>query len=226
MEKIDSIVSKSRFDTYYQATGKNYEKALALYEWNIKISSAFYIVIQSLEISIRNRLHVLLNTKKPDWHKEGTHHFRSMSTEQQKQIKNAIDKIKSFKKTNHRSKNFHGCLRICDNKIVSELSFGFWKIMFSKRFVVGKFWDKQSFTELFPYYTQYINLKIIEDIEKKLDKIRNLRNRISHHEPIFKHDLKDILNDINLLLKWQSFEYKIWVDNLHDIYMLLDKKPI
>jgi len=48
------VISAPRFATYLQAMGNDREKALALYEWNLDVSSALIIPLQVCEVAVRN----------------------------------------------------------------------------------------------------------------------------------------------------------------------------
>lgn len=77
--------------------------------------------------------------------------------------------------------------------VIADLSIGFWVSLLSKRYAVPLGWSRpRSLKQLFPYGN---NLKP-GDISRMLEKIRVLRNRIAHHEPIFHLRLQEYWDDM------------------------------
>ena len=54
LRDLPLIISAPRFATYLQATGNDRQRALALYEWNLTLSSAFIVPLQVCEVAVRN----------------------------------------------------------------------------------------------------------------------------------------------------------------------------
>jgi hypothetical protein len=54
LRDLPHVISAPRFATYLQATGNDRERALALYEWNLTLSSAFIVPLQVCEVAVRN----------------------------------------------------------------------------------------------------------------------------------------------------------------------------
>jgi len=88
--------------------------------------------------------------------------------------------------------------------LIPELNFGFW-VNLCKKGYNRKFWQTSKiFNEAFPYFEEFLiekPKKRIGYIQKKLKPILDLRNRISHHEPImFNTRLIQQYEDIEELL--------------------------
>src|SRR3546814_10404971 len=54
LHELPTVISAPRFATYLQAMGNDREKALALYEWNLDLSSALIVPLQVCEVAVRN----------------------------------------------------------------------------------------------------------------------------------------------------------------------------
>src|SRR3546814_16856784 len=55
LHELPTVISAPRFATYLQAMGNDREKALALYEWNLDLSSALIVPLQVCEVRSEER---------------------------------------------------------------------------------------------------------------------------------------------------------------------------
>src|SRR3546814_11872616 len=54
LHELPTVISAPRFATYLQAMGNDRAKALALYEWNLDLSSALIVPLQVCEVAVRH----------------------------------------------------------------------------------------------------------------------------------------------------------------------------
>lgn len=106
--------------------------------------------------------------------------------------------------------------QISPGKVIAEFSFGFWWSIFAS--TNNRALWQPCLQHAFPNYR-------LRALHTDLDKIRGLRNRISHHEPIHHWDLVGkyqelvrITEKINPALAW-------WIDSTSSVAALLDRKP-
>jgi ribosomal protein L32E len=59
-----------------------------------------------------------------------------------------------------------------------------------------------------------------------LEKIRKLRNRIAHHEPIFVRNIQEEYDRILEVIEWRSPISKDWVHKMQKVTDLNQEKPI
>ncbi|MDX9813144.1 MAG: hypothetical protein WC144_03505 [Sulfurimonas sp.] len=94
---------------------------------------------------------------------------------------------------------------ISKDKIVSELSFGFWTALFQSAYD-----DKMRFNNLKHIFPNLPSKdKVIIDrkmVSAKLNHIRKFRNRIFHHENILKEEFANIEDDIYEILAYFDME--------------------
>ena len=65
---LESALSRERLQKYLVAEGDNLDLALRLYERNMRISEAFYVPLQGLEVCLRNSAHnQMCATYGPGW---------------------------------------------------------------------------------------------------------------------------------------------------------------
>ncbi|MDQ5921425.1 MAG: hypothetical protein QG673_1483, partial [Pseudomonadota bacterium] len=120
-------------------------------------------------------------------------------------ITNSIDKINSFLTEDSLSiiKNTYqqlaiGKVRITNGHVVSNLTFGFWISLFSKRYY--KNFSVKEIKSIFNISRNLINENKLNHIYHDLSAIKNFRDRIFHYEKVNNHKL--YINIDNLLDKY------------------------
>jgi hypothetical protein len=94
--------------------------------------------------------------------------------------------------------------------MVAELPFGFWvSLLGSGADYETRLWRPA----LRLAFSGYRGRRSVIHLE--LDATRRLRNRIAHHEPIYRRDLRADHARILRLLEYVSWDYKTWVQE-HD----------
>lgn len=198
-EELENLVSQPRLDRYLIASGNSKLKTKKLYKANLRIAQAFYPVLNLFEIILRNKIHNRLSTyfANPDWilrEKTGFMNDRSL-VRSKFYLKNQI--LKTERKLRQRRST------ITAGKVIAEQTLGFWTTLFEPhhyRLIGG------AVINCFPNKPAIVNRRIIA---KKLQEIRDFRNRVYHNEPIcFRRNSIDfstsekIKKDICDLLTW------------------------
>ena len=145
---------------------------------NLLVSKSAYIPLSILEIALRNALDSYLSNKiGNDWHLENTF----LTSAAQKKVKEVMEMLKSRKETDTKE------------KIIAELSFGFWVNLFQKPYQNDfRTKDLQQIFSNMPSKEKMFLAR--EEIYKQLDHIRRFRNRVFHYEKVIN---KDHYNDID-----------------------------
>lgn len=160
---------------------ENDENALLeLYTLNIKASKALYPILCVIEVELRNSIYTMLQTLYGEqWLENELVKQNILLDYEYNELKKAYLKLeKRYKK-------------ITEGKIISELNFGFWVGLCSKKYN-PKIWTKKgAFRGVFINYPQN-KQEQIHELSIKLTKIKKLRNRVFHYEPIIK-DSENIL---------------------------------
>ena len=172
VEEIEILLSPARIQKYK----KSFSNWVEGYENDIEIARHLYKSLHFLEVFIRNRIdRELSKVFTEDWIFGITDFpFSERSLSQLSEIK--------YKKR---------------DAIISNISFGFWTGLFHSSYHHPLWIKKSLVAKTFPYFkTEERGLK---QIELELDKIRRLRNRIFHFEPLFQMNL---IEDEALLLKY------------------------
>ena len=195
-ESIEKSISEERLAAY-KADGASNETALARYIYNIELSKSLYPIINIFEVTLRNSIDKTLAKffDVKEWND-----VMLLTETERRMIDEAKTKIVQKNQTYSHS------------RLVSELTLGFWVALMGKKYNSQKF---QFFIIKNILHGCPSEQKSTAAVQKNLNEIRFLRNRIAHHRRILhwtdlgqKHDL--ILD----FIRWMSQEmHKIAVNN-------------
>ena len=108
-----------------------------------------------------------------------------------------------------------------EGKVIAELSFGFWRYLVAKRYQATA-WP--ALQQAFPLHPAGSSAPRV-DVDDRMQRIHVLRNRIAHHEPIFRRDLAHDHADMLTLVRWISEEARGWIEDLSRVPDLLAQRP-
>jgi hypothetical protein len=143
-------------------------KAAAAYAHNMLLAGAISFVLGVVEVAFRNSMDRELAAMYPqhaNWW--DAWQGKAVYASEMEAIKNAIDNL---------TRRNELCTK---DKVVAELHFGFWCGLFNAKFQYT-LWEKLRLG--FPYCPQHLRQRNF--ISARLNMIRLLRNRVSHHEPL------------------------------------------
>jgi hypothetical protein len=173
---IDHFISHERFSAY---------KDLDEYRENLTFSKQSYIPLSILEVSLRNAIDQHLSIKVgAEWYLDNSF----LTKDSKEKVDQAIALLSKRREP------------ITKQKIIAELSLGFWVNLFKKPY------DKKLrindlvkiFPNLPPRNILFVNRELLY---KKLDHIRNFRNRVFHYEKVVnKNSYTAVFNDIDTVL--------------------------
>ena len=153
-------------EKYFNRYPHNQEKAIEHYHLNIELSEWFYPCLSIFDVSFRNNLN------------------RELSLEFVEEWFLKFESIPGLRnlKTNINTVQRHIVNRneiITPNKVVAELTLGFWVRLLNAEYEL-MLWKplRKAFPNLKKEQRQRNN------ISAPINKIRNFRNRVFHHEPI------------------------------------------
>jgi len=218
--KFERFVSKARLDKFFIGCGNDQDRALELYKANINISKSFYPILHLFEVFLRNTINSNLVDYfgDPEWIRTQKDHFMSDAS-----LEPSEYFLKS-KVTKTETKLARCGITITPGKIIAEQTLGFWTSFFENHHYILL---KGTVIRCFPLKPAAINRRLIST---RLNKIRDLRNRIYHNEPIcflgnnidFK-EVESTLQAINELLSWIDSELLAYVSYFNDIEMRINK---
>lgn len=199
---LEKLLSGKRLSTYYNLFLTDKEKAIEYYRLNIQISESFYPLLSNLEIVLRNSIH-----------NSFTIHFKSADWFSQFKQPELFDQVNIAKRKILATHN-----HMTPDKVVAELTFGFWTALFNKQYAKG-FWKPLMYA--FPLLNKANKRR--DKISYKLNQIRKFRNRIFHYEPIC-NDLTALAanhNNILEIFNWINADIVNWtkqIDRFDNLY--------
>ncbi len=221
---FEKALSKPRISRFFIAAQRDKEKALRIYKLNIELSQTLFGLLGIFEVTIRNFIdqHYKNRFDEYEWLRAQCGQggifshpsFAKYGFETRTKILTTIAKLGN---------------QYTHDRLVAELSFGFWNYMFAPiQFLVGG----QGLHKIYVNRTKGTNQK---QIFNELDKIRSLRNRIAHHEPlcfsfqnlICTEKTKSTNELIKKHIQWLGFEPEklfLELDNTTDILQKIESE--
>ena len=212
---LETAFSSRRIDRYLCESRGDGAAALRLYTWNAAVSAAFYGPLHGLEVTLRNAMYRCLAER------YGTQWYEDPATGLDQSALTKIDEARW--RAGRRGKEPDA------NRIVAELTFGFWVWLTSRggKLSSGQNADyektlwRPALRHAFPHASSLNRRQAYHALHGLLV----LRNRIAHHEPIF---LRNLGEDYECLLKavgWMSSEVRCWIDDHSGMPELLATPP-
>ena len=210
---LEAVLSPPRFGTYLREMKGDRHHAMGLYCWNTYISAAFYTILQFCELSVRNgAVEVIESVFGPNWHLNRGFGYTfpvlrgGRGYQPRDDLKTCAARLPTA------------------GKVVAELKYAFWQHLFVKG-QQARIWDPHL-ASVFPGYDTTLTLgqaraQLFDDIEK----VRKLRNRIAHHEPIFTRNLAEDRDRILRLIAWRRPGTAGWVATIEEVSALIASRP-
>jgi hypothetical protein len=211
-KELEKFISNSRLKSYEQIIKKKkLENLVAGYLWNKQVSASLYPILQCLEVTLRNALHVAGSRafSASDWYEQALKHggdekFKSDYTNYEAKF---FRKSAGYKKENGKkawTSNHENMLKMSKkhlsrdgkvstaNNIISTVMFGFWVSFFEDAYA-----GIDPTKSLWPHIeTKIFSIGGVANRKEAhllLLDLQILRNRMSHHEPVWKD--KSVVDD-------------------------------
>jgi hypothetical protein len=194
---LETHFSPARVGRYKAHRVGNEAKAASDYAYNLQLSEAMLPTLNVLEIALRNGIHRRLTTLygRVDWWEAwiGDQLFNW----QNKEIQKAKDTLTRRKEP------------LTPDKILAEMTFGFWTSLFNANFQHALWGDLRLIFTRCPK-----NLRQRHTISRGLNQIRDLRNRIFHHEPLLWLTPTTLFDQHSLgleVIRWIDPQLETWL---------------
>lgn len=210
-EEIAAIyraISPERIGRYLMASGHNPHRAMQLYIWNARIGEAFHLPIQAVEVALRNSVNTALLAQ------YGTKWWLNPA------YQDLIDHDREADLSAVRRRIRNRKQREDIGQIVAGLSLGFWVGMLQPRYN-PELWSRQI-KNAFPYLPDEKGRK---SLAKAAGSIANLRNRISHHEPLIDRDHNKDYKLVMDMLDWLCPHKSRWIAAYSRVPQVIREKP-
>lgn len=184
-------LSHDRLEAYRLPAGASDLEMVTNYFWNIDLSEALVPGLHSLEVALRSSIHAAFTRQ------YGTDMwFYQPGFLDPNQVGQLATALRDAAKTSP----------LLSGKIVAALNFGFWVALLSDRYQ-RPVWQPNSYQllrDVFPHagsnpaFQRHL-------VHNRLDKIRELRNRVFHYEAIWNRpDLRQQHAEIHETIEWIS----------------------
>jgi hypothetical protein len=191
---LERWLSAPRLERYLLAAANDRERALSLYDWNARISAAVLRDVAHLEVGLRNAYDEALSaTSAADqlrWTSASMTAFPPVH-----RTKRAPDGSTHQVDINRKAREIldaairaAGGPQAPSGKVVANLTFGFWRYLSSKAHEKS-LWVPYLHT-VFPPKTSR------REVDARIGRLHDLRNRAAHHEPLIDTDLVARLDDL------------------------------
>lgn len=171
-----TALSEPRFQTYLARAGGDPELGMRQYVWNAAVASGLHGPLHILEVTLRNAVHDRLK------HVHGASWF---------DLPNMLKGPETGMIQDARNYLAERGEPTTPDKVVAELNFRFWVGIFSRKY------DRLWVSSLQAIFSPR---PIRHELHERLDRLRTLRNRIAHHEPILHRHLMADLADIKQIV--------------------------
>lgn len=192
-------------------------KAAALYDWNARISAAFWESLGHLEVALRNaidrqmRVTHLRKGRDGHWIFDEAHELGRDALGQgrhrhpYRDVATAIGRVHG----NHKP--------AVPGQIISELPFGFWHQLVSRRQLA--LWP--DLVAAFPH----VHNRSQRTVHDPIASLRALRNRIGHHHRIWAIDLRGKYAELITLAEFIDPSLAVWIDSTSQVRDLIAARP-
>jgi hypothetical protein len=171
---IRQRLSPARIQRYEDAVGDGLTAAMDLYLWNIDLSAAFYAIVQGVEVVLRNALSEQMEELHRSRGYDGSWFddpFGLLDARRRADIDEARV---------HLRRDGHPATQ---DRLITQMSFGFWRYLLATH-NEHTLWVP-ALHKAFPHaptrHRRYVSGRV--------ERLHYLRNRIAHHEPLFKRRL-------------------------------------
>jgi Abi-like protein len=189
-------ISAARFARYESWAQGDIKRAFELYRLNCALAEAFYTPLHILEIILRNRIHDVASTlpigdPSLAWFDRPEFQLRPRQPEQLNKARRELSR--------HNKK-------ASPNYMIAALTFGYWTTFLGPDY--ENLWQKGLHKIARNHNSKGLRRK---ELSEPLFKLRYLRNRIAHHEPIIHWDLDAHHHDLMTLVSYLSPHAALWL---------------
>jgi hypothetical protein len=225
--ELEQAISPARASRYLRSTidpttgATDPDAAVALYEYNARLSAAAWSTIADIEVVLRNIVadaiadhHATLRTNpthrwydEPPWFTHG----KWFTTDTMNSIRLAMKRVKD--------PGPGTAPRPGEGRVVAELTLGFWRYVLIGRYE-HSLWNP-AIRARFPALSHLSGADSRKAVHDRVEKLNYLRNRVAHHEPIYESfaipghptrvEATHILIDAIELIDWSNPAAAAWI---------------
>jgi hypothetical protein len=206
---LERLFSSERLSTYLAHCDGDFAAAVELYRWNSAITAAFWEPIGHLEVALRNTLDDRLAARHQRLDRPGSwldDPEQELSDRARLDIASARDRVRQKGK------------QASDGQTISELSFGFWRFLITKKLTV--LWP--DLASGFPHTPD----RQLETVEGPLARLHAFRNRLAHHQRVWSHAPEERYQDLLVLARYIDPTLPSWITATSKVIATLNARPV
>lgn len=191
---IDKLITAARIKSYETVFGTHDDLELVgAYLWNSAVAATFLPVLSAAEITLRNAVDAALRPALGEfWWRTNTLHFRSFSVggpvpDDVKGLRENFAAATKTVKRDRRERYGRIAYAPTHHDVIAKTNFSTWEYILSGEFAGDNLiWPKhlgKVFAGTWPFSKAR---KTLTHARSLVSNLRNFRNRLSHHEPLWK----------------------------------------
>lgn len=192
---IDTLISNERIQSYQTVFHPADDTALmGVYLWNAHVCGAFYPLISAAEVTLRNAIdHALVAGLGRFWWTSGKLHYRSFVAQAQAPhaVKALRENFALATRAHLAEQRRHPAAQraqaVQHSGVIAKTAFSTWEFILDREFLGrGLMWPRhmpQVFRGQWPAPRAGV---VLDHARHLVSTLRDFRNRLSHHEPIWK----------------------------------------
>ncbi len=193
--QIREAISSDRIASYLLRLNQNELQAYGAYAWNVALCESLYIALHGIEITLRNGINDAAVAEFGDleWYLADRNPKRAQT------VKDATSTLQVKQKP------------LIPGNYIAEFTFGFWIGLYNRKNQHGP-WQRVLVS---PFKHAPKKRRSLSTLLPRLERIRRLRNRVFHHEPIWHwQKLPSLHSEIIETIGWINPEMRRFVEML------------
>ena len=232
-QRIIQALHPARLQPYLDAALGNEKNALSLYVWHIELTAAVHSILGVTEVIVRNAMDAALQT----WNNEQTGRteswllvdpespLKSLSAGKRKSALTRTVQDFAARDPQHAR---HG-VAICHDDVLAHIMFGLWKdLLPNHQPGAGNALENVNRKRLWDE-----SLRVAFKIDDpdgsvtfwRIAHLHQLRNRVSHMEPLLNLQIKDLINDAFALIRSIDESAADWATGISKVSAVLNQRP-
>ncbi|MHB1774066.1 MAG: Abi family protein [Acidimicrobiales bacterium] len=165
-------LSGQRFQPYLDDAEGDHRRAVAIYEWHVRLSAACFAAINGFEVLLRNAVDRQLGIDQPQAPIRDTRlmDFNTLRPSGVKAVILGVERLEKGKE-------------ITRSRVVAGVSFGFWAGLFSRTY--EELW-RHRLRLAFPH-----GAIMRKDLTQPMRSIQGFRNRVAHHHCLLSQPVRE-----------------------------------
>jgi hypothetical protein len=199
-------LSDQRFQPFLDEAQSDHSRAVTIYEWHLRLSSACFATINGFEVLLRNAIDRQLGMGQPQTPIRNTWlmDFNTLQPNGVKQVIVAVERLEKGKE-------------ITRSRVVAGVSFGFWAGLFSKTY--EELW-RHRLRLAFPN-----GAVTRKDLTQSMRSIQVFRNRVAHHDCLLNQPVRERYDEMVRISGWIDADAATWLEGQSAVVALLASKP-